>query len=156
MPSVSSVRAGVHNRWWLAAATAPSLATTTTTAGHHGYRSATTAVLAATVPLTVVATIAVAVNHSSRICMDLCCGAPPMCLVKCPMKLLVFSAWLLFMWRQHASISQGWICSDDCMCCHIDIEVADQTLYLTQLLYTDTGLIRPTYDSRGLPWQPKF
>ena len=35
---------------------------------------------------------------------------------------------------QHASASRGRICSDDFfMCCHIEIEVADQTFYLTQI-----------------------
>ena len=28
---------------------------------------------------------------------------------------------------QHASVSQGWICSNNFMCCHTDTEVADQT-----------------------------
>ena len=41
--------------------------------------------------------------------------------------------------QQHASVSQGWICSDNCTCCHTDIEIADQTFYLTQSQYTDTG-----------------
>ena len=40
--------------------------------------------------------------------------------------------------HQHASVSQGCICSDNFTCCHTEIEVADQTFYLTQ--YTDTGL----------------
>ena len=29
--------------------------------------------------------------------------------------------------QQHASVSQGQICSDNFMCCHTEIEVADQT-----------------------------
>ena len=33
--------------------------------------------------------------------------------------------------QQHASVSQGEICSDDCTCCHTEIEVADQTCCLT-------------------------
>ena len=41
--------------------------------------------------------------------------------------------------QQHASVSQGRICSDNCPCCHTEIEAADQTLYLTQSQYTDTG-----------------
>ena len=44
--------------------------------------------------------------------------------------------WLLFVGcltsQQHASVSQGWICSDNFMCCHTETEVADQTFYLTQ------------------------
>ena len=43
--------------------------------------------------------------------------------------------------QQHACVSQGRIYSDKITCCHTEIEVADQTLYLTQSQYTDT---RPT------------
>ena len=43
--------------------------------------------------------------------------------------------------QQHASVSQGWICLDNFVCCHTEIEVADPTFYLTQSQYTDT---RPT------------
>ena len=41
--------------------------------------------------------------------------------------------------HQQASVSQGRICSDHFTCCHTEIEVADQTFYLTQSQYTDTG-----------------
>ena len=41
--------------------------------------------------------------------------------------------------QQHASVSQGRICSDNFTCCHTEIEVADPTFYLTQSQYTDTG-----------------
>ena len=41
--------------------------------------------------------------------------------------------------QQHASVSQGRICSDNFTCCHTETEVADQTFYLTQSQYTDTG-----------------
>ena len=41
--------------------------------------------------------------------------------------------------QQHASVSQGRICSDNFTCCHTEIKVADQTFYLTQSQYTDTG-----------------
>ena len=40
---------------------------------------------------------------------------------------------------QHASVSQGRICSDDCACCHTEIEVAYNTFYHTQSQYTDVG-----------------
>ena len=43
--------------------------------------------------------------------------------------------------RQHVCISQGWICSDNCTCCHIGTEATDQACYLIQSKYTDT---RPT------------
>ena len=45
--------------------------------------------------------------------------------------------------QQHASVSQGRICSRNCTCCHTEIEVADQTFYLTQSQHTDTGPTRP-------------
>ena len=48
--------------------------------------------------------------------------------------------------QQHASVSQGRICSDNLTCCHTEIEAADQTFYLTQSQYTDTGPIRPSTD----------
>ena len=37
--------------------------------------------------------------------------------------------------QQQASVSQGRICSDNFTCCHTEVEVADQTLYLTQSQY---------------------
>ena len=49
--------------------------------------------------------------------------------------------------QQHVSVSQGLICSDNCTCCNIEIEVADPTFYLTQSQYTDT---RPTSPSADL------
>ena len=48
--------------------------------------------------------------------------------------------------QQHASVSQGRICSDNCTCCHTETEVADQTFYLTQLQYTDNGPTSPSTD----------
>ena len=48
--------------------------------------------------------------------------------------------------QQHASVSQGQICSDSCACCHTEVEVAEQTCYLTQSYYADTG---PTSHSSG-------
>ena len=41
--------------------------------------------------------------------------------------------------QQHASVSQGRIFQDKFTCCHTEIEFADQTFYLTQSQYTDTG-----------------
>ena len=46
--------------------------------------------------------------------------------------------------KQQASVSEGQLCLDNCTCCHTEIEVADQTFYLTQSQYTDT---RPTSPS---------
>ena len=48
--------------------------------------------------------------------------------------------------QQHASVSQGRICSDNFTCCHTEIEVAGQTFYLTQSQYTDTGSTSPSVD----------
>ena len=48
--------------------------------------------------------------------------------------------------QQHASVSQGRICSDNFTCCHTEIEAADQTFYLTQSQYTDTGPTIPSAD----------
>ena len=59
-----------------------------------------------------------------------------------------FVCWLVgcFTSQQQASVSQGRICSDNFTCCHTEIEVADQTFYLTQSQYTDTGPISPSAD----------
>ena len=48
--------------------------------------------------------------------------------------------------QQHASVSQGRICSDNCMCCHTEIEVADQTFRLTQSQSADTRPTSPSAD----------
>ena len=46
--------------------------------------------------------------------------------------------------RRHASISQGQIHSDKCMCCRTEREVADPTLCLTLSQYTDTKPTSPS------------
>ena len=56
----------------------------------------------------------------------------------------LFVGWLTS--QQHASVSQGRICSDNFTCCHTEIQVADQTFYLTQSQYTDTGPTSPSAD----------
>ena len=64
--------------------------------------------------------------------------------------------------QQHASISQGRIYSDNCKCCHIEIEVADQTFHLTQSQYNDTRPISPSADPiapgawQGSHWSANF
>ena len=50
--------------------------------------------------------------------------------------------------QQHASVSQGRICTDNFTCCHTEIEVAYQTFHLTQSQYTDTGLTSPSTDPK--------
>ena len=61
--------------------------------------------------------------------------------------------------QQHASVSQGRICSDNVTCCHTETEVTDQTFYLTQSQYTDTGPTSPSAAPipasvawQGSPW----
>ena len=64
--------------------------------------------------------------------------------------------------QQQASVSQGRICSDKFTCCHTEIEVADQTFYLTQSQYTDTGPTSPSADPitpgawQGSHWSANF
>ena len=64
--------------------------------------------------------------------------------------------------QQHASVSQGRICSDNLTCCHNEIKVADQTFYLTQSQYTDTGPTSPSADPitpgawQGSHWSANF
>ena len=47
-------------------------------------------------------------------------------------------------------------------CCHAKIEIADQTIYLTQSQYTDTGPISPSTDPiplgawQGSHWSANF
>ena len=64
--------------------------------------------------------------------------------------------------QQHASVSQGRICTDNFTCCHTEIEVADQTFYLTQSQYTDTGPTSPSANPitpgawQGSHWSANF
>ena len=64
--------------------------------------------------------------------------------------------------QQQTSVSQGRICSDNFTCCHTEIEVADQTFYLTQSQYTDTGPTSPSADPitpgawQGSHWSANF
>ena len=48
--------------------------------------------------------------------------------------------------QQHCSVSQGRICSDNCTFCYTEIEVADQTFFLSRSQYTDTGPTSPSAD----------
>ena len=74
--------------------------------------------------------------------------------------LLSFVGCLTF--QQHASVSQGRICSDKCTCYQAEIEVADQTFYLTQSQYTDTRQTSPSNDPKtpgaglGNHWSTSF
>ena len=64
--------------------------------------------------------------------------------------------------QQQASVSQGRICTDNFMCCHSETKVADQTFYLTQSKYTDTGPSSPSADPitpgawQGSHWSANF
>ena len=64
--------------------------------------------------------------------------------------------------QQHASVSQGRICTDNFTCCHTHIEAADQTFHLTQSQYTDTGPTSPSAGPimpgawQGIHWSANF
>ena len=64
--------------------------------------------------------------------------------------------------QQHASLSQGRICSDNFTCCHTETEAADQTFHLTQSQYTDTVPTSPSADPitpgawQGVHWSANF
>ena len=64
--------------------------------------------------------------------------------------------------QQHASVSQGRICTDNFTCCHTEIEAADQTFHLTQSQYTDTGPTSPSAEPitpgawQGSHWSANF
>ena len=64
--------------------------------------------------------------------------------------------------QQHASVSQGRICSDTFTRRHTETEVADQTFHLTQSQYTDTGPTSPSTDPiapgawQGSHWSANF
>ena len=64
--------------------------------------------------------------------------------------------------QQHASVSQGRICSDNFTCCHTEMEATDQTFHLTQSQYTDTGPTSPSADPitpgawQGSHWSANF
>ena len=64
--------------------------------------------------------------------------------------------------QQHASVSQGRICSDNFTCGQTEMEVADPTFHLTQSQCTDTGPTRPSTDPitpgtwQGSHWSAKF
>ena len=62
---------------------------------------------------------------------------------------IVVVGWLLTIPAICYCIS-GVVCSDDCMYCQSETEAADQTLYLTQSQYTDTGPTSPC-NARRLP-----
>ena len=64
--------------------------------------------------------------------------------------------------EQHISVFQRRICSDKFTCCHTEIEVVDQTFYLTQSQYTDTGPTSLSADAitpgtwQGSHWSANF
>ena len=64
--------------------------------------------------------------------------------------------------QQHASVSQGRICTDNFMCCHTEMEAADQIFHLTHSQYTDTRPTSPSADPitpgawQGSHWSANF
>ena len=112
------------------------------------------------------------ITHA-RLCMDMCvrggegrviCLAVMLLtvLVSCRDVPEVCCLLACLMSQQHASVSQGRICSDKFTCCHTETEVADQTFYLTQSQYTDTGPTSPSADPispgawQGSHWSANF
>ena len=65
-----------------------------------------------------------------RSVMVLLCWEFVVSLVLCAGLLLLVVGCLVS--QHNTSVSKGWICSDKFMCCHTDIEVADQSFYLTK------------------------
>ena len=56
--------------------------------------------------------------------------------------------------QQHAGVPQGQISSGGCECCHPEIEVADQTCYVTQSQYTGTSPVTSSADLKASgAWQ---
>ena len=64
--------------------------------------------------------------------------------VRLGVRLQLFVCWLLNVPATLRVVSQGRICSDNLTCCHTEVEAADQTFYLTQSQYTDTGPNSPS------------
>ena len=112
-------------------------------------------------------------SHGVPSALKYCCGhrltPPPSCpppsssavwLSRPPRELCLLVGCLTS--QQHASVSQGRICTDNFTCCHTEIEVADPTLYLTQSQYTDTGTTSPSADPitsdawQGSHWSANF
>ena len=64
--------------------------------------------------------------------------------------------------QQYTSVFEGRIFLDNYTCCHTETEVADQTFYLTQLLYTDIMPTSPSADPitpgtwQGSHWSANF
>ena len=54
-------------------------------------------------------------------------------------RVAMFVSLLVALKSQQASVSHGQICSGKSTYCHTEMEVADQTFYLTRSQYTDTG-----------------
>ena len=67
----------------------------------------------------------------------------------------MFACWLVgcVTSQQQASVPQGRICSDNFTCCHTQIEIADQSVHLTQSQYTDTGPTSPCANPMPGAWQ---
>ena len=64
--------------------------------------------------------------------------------------------------QQHACVSQRLICSYNYECCHTEIDVADQTFYLTQSQNAESGPTSPSADPvipsarQGNHWSVNF
>ena len=64
--------------------------------------------------------------------------------------------------QPHAHVSQGQISSNNCTCCHIETDIADQTCHPSQLRYTNTEPASPSADPitpgswQGSHWSTTF
>ena len=69
---------------------------------------------------------------------------------------------LFVCWLLNVPATRECICPDNFTCCHTEMEVADQTFYLTQSQYTDTGPTSPSADPitpgawQGSHWSANF
>ena len=53
--------------------------------------------------------------------------------------------------QQHASVSQGWICSDNCTCCHTEIEVCRSNSHPVTVYWCPANQSQPwPYNARCL------
>ena len=74
---------------------------------------------------------------------------------------MMFVCWLVNV-PATCSVFQGRICPDNYTCYHTETEVADQTFYLTQSQYIDTGPTSPSADPvtldawQGSHWRANF
>ena len=107
-------------------------------------------------------------NRGSTSCSHNCCSNTDNSIVQKMVVIVLVVAVVVCLFvgcltsQQHASVSQGRICSDNFTCCHTEIEVEDQIFYLTQSQHTDTGPTSPSAETitpgawQGSRWSANF